>query len=194
MDQIRWQAITDDGTVLNPDRVAYLDLFGKYQSRLVEFRLIDGGTGVCGHCRNPVIAPHILVRMRLDPSKRIIFRKRPPLPDMTSTRKADVVWLIGWQQTLHHYTDLAGNPAVVYSIMIFNERTREVHALDRFVSDVAAGTHTPELYVKELEGGVRGVFDPLTGIRPVTGAIEAEEEKDKDIAGVKVDVEEGSYK
>ena len=170
-----------DGTTIEQGQIAYTDLIKK---PLREFRLIDRRTGICPKCSTPVIAPRILARLHLDPSKLLIFRKRPPLPNFNSGRHPDTVWLLGWQQTLRDYMDLAGNPAVIYHLLVVNEHTGEVQALDRFVEDIGAGTHAPELYLSEIEAGLRGVFDSEGKLRPETGSLMTDEDRVRDVAGV----------
>jgi hypothetical protein len=179
-----WIAILEDGKTFKQDQIPYLDLIRLHGKKLREFRLVDERTGLCGKCNHPVIAPRILMRVRLDPSKRLIYRRRPPLPDLTSTVKADTVCLVGWQQTLYSFTDLRGNPANIQMVSVLNERTGEVHILDRYIVDIGAGTYEPELFADEILAGVRSVIDNQMKARPETGAMEAEEMKDKDMAGI----------
>jgi hypothetical protein len=183
-----WEATLDDGTVVNGKVIHYTSLFTpEYQKRLKEFRLVDRRTGLCAECNAPVIPPRVLIRVRLDKNKRLIYRRRPPLPNLrvgdNSNRKPAVVWLVGWQQTLHHFTDLRGNPANVQGVSVLNERTGEVYFLDRYVEDVGAGTHMPEVYPIEVKGGIKTVLDSEGKIRPAAGALELEEDHD-DVAGL----------
>lgn len=181
-----WEATTQDGDVISEGQIHYIELFKKYAGKLTEFRLVDKHTYVC-ECKRPVLAPRVLVRVRMDANKRLIYRKRPALPNLANDWKPDTVWLVGWQQTLRHFTDLRGNPANIQSVVVLNERTGEVHFLDRYTEDVGAGTHAPELYVVEVDGGMRAVLDGQTPMRPAAGAIESEEQKDRDIAKIEKD-------
>jgi len=184
-----WQAVLDDGTLLEEGKqIHYVELFsGKYLGRLREFRLVDRSFKHCKKCGVPVLPPRVLIRVRLDKNKRLIYRKRPPLPGMGmgSGRKPAVVWLVGWQQTLRNFTDVRGNPANVQCVAVLNEATGAIYFLDRYVEDVGTGTHEPELYAAELAGGVKGHLDHEGALRPDAGALELEDERQgSDVAGI----------
>ncbi len=183
-----WEVTLDDGTILKQGRDChYTKLFTEYTGRVAEFRLVSLATGLCGKCNAPVIPPRVLIRVRLDKSKRLIYRKRPPIPGLAiknDGRKPATVWVVGWQQTLHHFTDLRGNPANVQQVAVFNEDTTEVFFLDRFAEDIGAGTHEPELYGCEIEGGIKAVLDSEGKMRPEAGALQLEEEKNSDVVGL----------
>ena len=182
-----WQAVLDDGTLLEEGKQVHsIELFSdKFVGRLREFRLVDKSFKMCKKCSVPVLPPRVLIRVRLDKNKRLIYRRRPPLPGMGmgTGRKPAVVWLVGWQQTLHNFTDARGNPANVQCVSVLNENTGAVFFLDRYIEDVGAGTHMPEIYVSEVRGGFKAVLDGDGKLRPEAGALELPDEH-KDVAGL----------
>lgn len=99
-----WQAILEDGGIIEQGDIPYTDLFTK-RFRLKAFRLIDKQEN------------RVLIVVHLDRNKRLIFRARHE----TKVNVGDTgrtIWVVGWQQTLPNFRDERGNPCNVQHVSL----------------------------------------------------------------------------
>jgi hypothetical protein len=136
-----WQAILEDGSMVEEEQLgSHLELFKK-SLRVKMFALIDRET------------KRILVVVKLDRNKRLIYRKRPELKGGKDTGRT--IWVVGWQQTLEKFRDERGNPANIQSVTVLYWNGAVV-VQDRFGGD---GAYPIEPFQTELDAGM---IDPRT--------------------------------
>ncbi len=189
----KWQATRIDGTIINQgEGISSLDLCDPSKEIILrEFRItLPPHLRKCKQCgRERAQDARSLVRVMLDPQKKLIYRRRVPfrLGARTGKRYKPMIHhvvLVGWQQQLTEFTDKGGNHPNVSMVSVIDEKTFEVFILDRFRKDVAAGSHPPQIHPQELEDGWQVVVnpdDPTTYIpvRSTTELLDAEEEAEK---------------
>jgi hypothetical protein len=136
-----WQAILEDGSLIEQGDIPQMELFtGKYKLRA--FRLLDKKLD------------RVFIVVMLDRNKRLVFRSRPE-NKVNVGDTGRTVYLVGWQQTLPNFRDAAGNPCNVQSIStLYWNGTIVVR--DGFFGEAA---YPFEPLQPELDAGM---FDPRT--------------------------------
>ncbi len=184
----KWQAVLEDGSILNQGEGVSSHEFFLKNIKLREFRIVlPSFLRQCGKCGKQRPQPaKCLIRVHLDKHKRLIYRERPPIEmklrgGLRKGGPLNPVTLVGWQQQLTQFKDAAGHHPNIQMVSVIDQVTHEVLVMDRFHSDVAVGSHPPQLIANELESGWQTRIDPddpsqVVPSRSTTEQLEIDEE------------------